>query len=229
MEITEMLGGNPLKLTQRRKAEAEMELRALKIEQLEAERKRERKGKVLVNPNRIKIPSAIGPNPHQWTASSNQTTIPSTKPGLIHLPPQHVIPPVTHQPVVQEQVLPPSIVPPVFVHKPNTIAPNIKNSMPSTTLPKEKKNELASDLVLPQDRNKKYESHSDSDSDNRLATDLNHVLRIVIIVKEAVIVVMIAADGDAILQISSTYHYNTSKVSRIEIFAKQICLSFLLI
>jgi hypothetical protein len=185
MEITEMLGGNPLKVTQRRKAEAEMELRALKIEQLEVERKRERKGKVLVNPKKLKIPGQLPPSAnlgssrHQWTSSTMQTssTPVSAQPGLIHLPPTHVLPPTPIQPPVQQQQPIHSIAPPVYVHPKTTTVtqsavglPQLQNKikLSTTTLPKmeKKKDPDLFDLVLPQDRNKKYESHSGSDSDD---------------------------------------------------------------
>ena len=180
MAITELLGGNPLAVTVRRKAEAEMELRALKIQQLEEERKRssgQKTGLIRINPKKFPkgVPANLGGHPggghhpqprpamtrppqqHSWVAPS----VSNPPPPPVHSYNVHYYPPqraqvVTHHPTA----------PPVVQRKISRDSNSRKSSKESSSNNSEPENKTNENLILPQDRKISLESRSSEDSDS---------------------------------------------------------------
>ena len=114
--IIEQLGGNPLAVTLRRKAEMEMELRALKIEQLTAKRRKAsltvdtaavaaKNTIIRINPNKFPngLPNSLNPN-------QQQTPTPPQPPTALVVPPTAHTASPTPPPVVVQSV--PQVTPP---------------------------------------------------------------------------------------------------------------------
>ena len=179
MAITELLGGNPLAVTVRRKAEAEMELRALKIQQLEEERKRssgQKTGLIRINPKKFPkgVPANLGGHPggghpqprpalprppqqHSWVAPGvSNPPPPPVHSYNVHYYPQQRAQVVTHHPTA----------PPVIQRKISRDSNSRKSSKESSSNNSETENKTNENLILPQDRKISLENRSSEDSDS---------------------------------------------------------------
>lgn len=146
--LIEQLGGNPLAVTLRRKAEMEMELRALKIQQLSAQRKVAAR-QALASTTPVAVPSSnnkiirINPNkfPHGLMApgSGNQTN---------QTPSQPVPPPVVVQTVT------PVTPPPVVLHPPQFPQPQLQSYHYNRPKQQREQQPVEAVVVLPQDEHK---------------------------------------------------------------------------
>ena len=167
--VIEQLGGNPLAITLRRKAEAEMELRALKIQQLTAKRRKAsaqldqlpKNTIIRINPNKFPngLPSSLRP----------ESKTSQAPPVVVQTVPQVTPPPVVMHPPVYNN---PRKTGPYTYQRKATPTPTTENKVilpQDENQSEEKKQEFS--LELPQDAKPSLPAKSESEDDDGSGSD----------------------------------------------------------